>query len=288
MKRLMKAHWANLAALAFAMFVAAPSVVAADQPIFRDLLRKYYKDGDGADLAKLVGYKQPVKNVIALDYKVLLFKDGKEIAVDPKTYEFKIGDKVLVSVEPMHEYYVYIFQIGSSGRTGFLMPEQDEDPPLAKAGVEIKLPGDGFIEFSEPAGEETLLVVATEKPIGDRSVLAKVLTKKPGEVDTPQELAMRKTLKATVKKAMKSVQERQQELLDKTVSWRGLTADPKAREEMAADVKNRKVTEGTFEEPTIGQTGSTSAAFASETNDGEAKLLVSIPLKSTETKKENK
>jgi hypothetical protein len=239
-------------------------------------------------LAKLVGYKQPVKNVIALDYKVLLFKDGKETPVDPKTYEFKVGDKVRVSVQPLHEYYVYIFQIGSSGRGGFLMPEQGEDPPLAKAGVEIPLPGDGFIEFSDPPGEETMLVVATEKPIGDRSVLAKVLTKKPGDVDTPQELAMRKTLKATVKKAMKSVQERQQELLDKTVSWRGLTTDPKAREEMTADVQNRKVTEGTFEEPMVGKTGVTSAVYASETDDDQAKLLVSIPLKSIETKKENK
>jgi hypothetical protein len=285
---MLKLNFGNLAALTVAVIVGMPSTLRADEPTFRDLTRKYFKDGDGADLAKLVGYKQPVKNVIALDYKVLLFKDGKETPVDPKTYEFKVGDKVRVSVQPLHEYYVYIFQIGSSGRGGFLMPEQGEDPPLAKAGVEIPLPGDGFIEFSDPPGEETMLVVATEKPIGDRSVLAKVLTKKPGDVDTPQELAMRKTLKATVKKAMKSVQERQQELLDKTVSWRGLTTDPKAREEMTADVQNRKVTEGTFEEPMVGKTGVTSAVYASETDDDQAKLLVSIPLKSIETKKENK
>ena len=43
------------------------------------------------DLAKLVGYTEPVKKVIALEYKVLLFQDGKETPVDPKTYQFKVG-----------------------------------------------------------------------------------------------------------------------------------------------------------------------------------------------------
>jgi polyisoprenoid-binding protein YceI len=38
----------------------------------------------------------------------------------------------------------------------------------------------------------------------------------------------------------------------------------------------------------VGKTGVTSAVYASETDDDQAKLLVSIPLKSIETKKENK
>jgi hypothetical protein len=276
-----------LGSVAF-VFLSLPALLLAEEPTFRDLTRKYFKDGDGAEMAKLIGYKQPVKKVIALDYKVLVFQDGKETPVDPKNHEFKVGDKVRVMVEPLNDYYVYIFHIGASGESSFLVPTQDEDPPLAKAGNAVPIPDDGFIEFTEPAGEETLLVVATEKPVADRAVLAKVLAKKPGEVDTPAELAMRKTLKATVKKALKSVHERQQELLDKTVSWRGLTADPKATEEMKADVEKRGVKEGTFEEPTIGKTGATSAVYASENLEEQAKLLVSIPLKSTETKTDKK
>ena len=53
---------------------------------------------------------------------------------------------------------------------------------------------------------------------------------------------------------------------------------------MAADVKKRGVTEGTFEEPTIAKTGGTSAVYATENPDDQAKLLVSIPLKSTRSK----
>ena len=288
MKRLIGVETKTLIGFFFLALFGLPLALPAEEPTFRALTRKYFKDGDGKEIAKLVGYTQPVKDVIAVDYKVMLSKDGKETPVDPKPYEFKVGDKVRVLVEPLHDYYIYIFHIGASGQSAFLLPTQDENPPLAKAGKPVGLPDDGFFEFTDPTGEETLLVVAMEKPVPDRSLLAKVLGKKPGENDTPEEQAMRKTLKATVKKALKSVHERQQELLDKTVSWRGLTADPKARAEVAADVQKRGVTEGTFEEPTIEKTGGTSAVFASENKDEQAKLLVSIPLKSTETKKENK
>ena len=81
----------------------------AEEPTFRDLTRKYFKDGNGADLAKLVGYTEPVKKVIALEYKVLLFENGKEAPVDPKTHKFKVGDKIRVSIEPLSDYYVYIY-----------------------------------------------------------------------------------------------------------------------------------------------------------------------------------
>jgi hypothetical protein len=256
----------------------------ADEMNFRDLTRKYFKDGDGKELSKMIGFTQPVKDVIGLDYKVLLLQDGKDTAVDPKTHDFKVGDKVRVEIEPMHDYYVYIFHIGASGENGFLMPTQDEDPPLAKSGVAVVQPDDGYFEVTEPPGEETLLVVATEKPVADRAMLAKVLSKKPGESDTPEESAMRQTLKATVKKALKSVHEKQQEMLDKTVSWRGLTNDAKARAELADDVQKRKVTDGTFEEPTVEKTGATTAIYASEKHDDQTKLLVSIPLKSTDKK----
>jgi hypothetical protein len=288
MKRSIGIAARTLAGFFFVLLLGLPTASFAEEPTFRDLTRKYFKDGDGTELAKLIGYKQPVKKVIGLDYKVLLFQDGKETPVDPKVYDFKVGDKVRVVIEPLNDYYVYIFHVGASGDSNFLLPSQDEDPPLAKAGKAVALPDDGFLEFSEPPGEETLLVVATEKPVADRAVLSKVLTKKPGDVDTPAELAMRKTLKATVKKVLKSAHVEQEKMLDKTVSWRGLTADPKACEEMKAAVQKSGITQGTFEEPTIGKTGGTTAVYASEDLDEQAKLLVSIPLKSTEAKKEKK
>ena len=194
---------------------------AAEEPTFRDLTRKYFKDGNGADLAKLVGFTEPIKKIIALEYKVLLFQDGKEVPVDPKTHEFKVGDKIRISIEPLSDYYVYIYHVGASGQSGFLLPAKDEDPPLAKTGQTVALPDDGFFQFAAPPGDETLEVVAMEKPVPDRAVLARILGKKPGEKDTPEEEAVRKTLKATRKEVLKSVEETRKEILDHTVMWRG-------------------------------------------------------------------
>jgi hypothetical protein len=268
------------AALCLAPWLAA-RVASAEQPTFRDLTRKYFKDGDGADLAKLVGYPQPVKKVIALEYKVLLSENGKETPVDPKTHQFKVGDQIRVSIEPLSDYYVYIYHVGASGKSEFLLPAKDENPPLAKAGKPVALPDDGFLQFSEPPGEETLLVVAAEKPVPNRTVLARILSKKPGEKDTPEEEAVRKTLRATRTKVLKSVAETRKEILDHTVMWRGITSEEKPMRQLAKDIRKRGVKEGTFEEPTA---NGVSALYMSCKDEGQSRLLVSIPLKSVKSK----
>jgi hypothetical protein len=269
-----------LVALATGALVAAQTALA-EEPTFRDLTRKYFKDGDGTDLAKLVGYAVPVKKVIALEYKVLLFKDGKEVSVDPKTYQFKVGDQIRVSIEPLSDYYVYIYSIGASGKGEFLLPANEEVPPLAKAGKPVALPDDGFFQFTEPPGEETLLVVAAEKPVPDRRVLASILSKKPGEKLTPEEEAVSKTLKATRKKVLKSVAETRQEILDHTVMWRGIAAEQTPVQKLAQDIRSRGVKDGTFEEPTP---NGTSAVYMSCKEEFQPKLLVTIPLTSVDTK----
>jgi hypothetical protein len=252
----------------------------AEEPTFRPLVRKYFKDGNGADLAKLVGFKEPIKKMIAMEYKVLLFKDGKEEPVDPKTHEFKVGDKIRVSIEPLNDYFVYIYHVDANGKGGFLLPDKDEDPPLAKEGKPVALPDDGFFEFTPPPGDETLIVVAAEKPIPNRAVLASILGKKPGDKLSPEEETVQKTLKATRKEVLKSVEETRKEMLDHTVMWRGI-GDEKPMRELAEDIKKREVKEGTFEEPTA---NGTSALYMSVNDDDQSRLLVTIPLKSAGSK----
>jgi len=263
-----------------AWWSAATQNALAEQPTFRPLTRQYFKDGKGADLAKLVGFKEPIKKMIALEYKVLLFQDGKEVPVDPKTHEFKVGDKIRVNIEPLSDYYVYIYHVDVSGKSGFLLPDKDEDPPLAKAGNPVALPDDGFFEFTAPPGNETLIVVAAEKLVPNRAVLASILGKKPGDKDTPEEEVVRKTLKATRKEVLKSVEETRKEMLDHTVMWRGIT-DEKPMRQLAEDIRTRGVKEGTFEEPTA---NGTSALYMSCNEEGQLRLLVTIPLKSIGSK----
>ncbi|MEI8374585.1 MAG: DUF4384 domain-containing protein [Planctomycetota bacterium] len=281
MKRALRcgASFLGMAAVCLMQWLTVTDALAGEIT-FRDLARKYFKDGEGADLAKLVGFSHPVKEVLALEYKVLLFADGKETVVDPKAHDFRVGDKIRLAIEPLNDCYVYISHVGASGKSTFLLPAEAEQPPLAKAGKPMPLPLDGFFEFSEPTGEETVLVVATEKPVADRAVLASVLTKKPDEKFTPEEEAVRKTIKATVKKAMKSAREKQKELLGNTVMYRGLTTGT-AIQDMIKDVHTRGVTEGTFEEPSRDGTGGTCAMYISTEKGGQSRLLVTIPLKSS-------
>ena len=259
--------------------------VAAEEPTFRALTRKYFSTGDGKALAKLVGFETPPQKVIALKYKVLLFTrdaSGKaaEKPIDPKEHRFKIGDQVRVVVEPYGDYYIYIFHIGPDGEHGFLLPAEGEDPPLAKAAATVTLPGDGFFEFSPPPGKEQVFVVATEKPVANRQLLADVLAKKPGEKLTQEEIELQKTLKATRKALLMSVQEQTKQLLNKTVMWRGI-ARGSAREKLISDIRTRGVKEGTFEEPGMTAEGGTSAVYLSTVPTTKAKLVVSIPLEST-------
>jgi hypothetical protein len=191
-----------------------------------------------------------------------------------------VGDKIRLAIEPLNDCYVYISHIGASGKGTFLLPSEAEQPPLAKGGKRLPLPLDGYLEFNEPTGEETVLVVATEKPVADRAVLASVLTKKPDEKLTPEEEAVSKTIKATVKKAMKSAREKQKELLGNTVMYRGLTSGSELQD-MVKDIQSRKVTEGTFEEPSHDGAGGTCALYISTEKGEQSRLLVTIPLKSS-------
>ena len=264
------------AIVAFLPWLSAADSMAGDIT-FRYLARKYFKDGEGTDLAKLIGFNQPVKEVIALEYKVLLFADGKETAVDPKLHAFRLGDRIRLAIEPLSDCYVYIYHIGSSGKGAFLLPAEGEQPFLAKAGTAVPLPPDGFFKFDEPPGKETVTVVATGSPVADRDVLASVLSKKPEEKFTPQEDKVRKTIKATVTGLMQSAREKQEDKLYNKVTFRGLARGEKFQE-MVKGVLERGTTEGTFEEPSRNGAGGTCAMYISSEKHDDPRLVVTIPL----------
>lgn len=278
---------AVLAAVCLVPLLASRAPAEEDQARMRDVVRKYFRDFNGLDLAKLVGFEQPVRKVIALEYKVLLAAyDEKgnlsEKPVDPKTHTFKLGDRFRITIQPFAPYHVYVFTKGASGESRFLLPDETEEPPVAKPDEAIPLPSDGYFEFAPPAGEEMMMVVATEKPVADLDLFKQVLSQDPSEDDTPEEKQLRQSLKATRKKVLKSVEESRKEILDKTVMWRGIVTKP-ARDRLAKDIRARGVKEGTFEEPTR---EGISAIYATTDPGGQARLLVHIPLKSGEGQSE--
>jgi hypothetical protein len=198
---------------------------AEEEATYRDLARRYFATGDGKAISKFVGLTEEVKHVVALDYTVLIRKDGREEAVDPKAYQFALGDSIRIKIQPASDNYIYIFHQGASGERTCLLPVDKETPPLLKAGASFILPFDGYFEFVTPPGEEQIVVVATERPIAELAVLADVVFKKPGDVLTPQEQAIKDSLKATVQKTLTSIRNRHNE----TMTLRGLSEQERSR-----------------------------------------------------------
>jgi hypothetical protein len=271
----MKRSKCSLVAIAMALVCLLHTVssqaATEDEWTFRDLARRYFAQSDAKELGKLVGLSGEVKHVVAMDYTVLLLKEGKEQAVDPKEYRFKVGDQIRIKIQPMNDAYVYIFHEGASGERFCLLPTEQEKVPLLKAAVPLVLPEDGYFEFVTPPGDEKLLVVATERPIADLALLSSVVFKKPGETLTAEEQAIKDTFKATVNKTLKSIRDRH----NANMTFRGLPSKAD-REKFAEGVRQSGATQVVIEEPPHGNTTGTLALVAS--TDEAPNLFVTIPL----------
>lgn len=261
-----------LAVLAACLTSAA---LGAEGSTFRDLVRKYNKDGNGQQLAKVIGFSKPVEQVVALEYTVLLRSDGNEQAVDPRTHRFRIGDQIRIRVQPVGDVYLYVFHEGASGHRACLLPTQQEKPPYVAAGKVVNLPDDGYFEFDVPPGNEELLVVATEKPTTDLAGLSNVVFKKPDSELTAQEKEIKKSLKASVQKTLQSIRERQNE----TTAYRGLLDDD-AMKGFTHKVESSGATRTVIEEPPTKNNASTFASVVDTQPGVKPNLLISIPLKS--------
>jgi uncharacterized protein DUF4384 len=278
------AYCSLLAVVVFGFLAGASSnsaIAAESEVTFRDLVFKSFETNEFAELSQAVGQTGPLKQVIALEYKVLLWKDGEETVVDPKVRPFKLGDKIRITVRPLKDSYIYIFHIGASGKSSFLVPQAEKDPPLIKANEDVVLPSDGYFKFVAPPGDEKLKVVAAEDPVPDLPLLARVLTKDPKDY-TEEEKQVRRRLSATVEANLRSVEEEEQAKRKKLVTFRGIGADVKkaAQETRAAGADKTVV-----EVPGDGKSEGTVVVFVStEQGDGDSSgkssLLVTIPLKS--------
>ena len=251
----------------------------ADEITVRDLVRRYFKDGNGEQLAQVLGWKDAAKQVIALDYTVLLWDPDKKVETavrNPDNHQFNLGDSIRVTIQPLTDAYIYIFHRGASGETEFLLPVDGEQPPLVKAGQTLALPEDGYLEFIDPAGEEELLVIAAKEKVDDLDALKKVLNQKP-EQDTPAESKQRKGLNIISKKMKQQNSKKFRQKL--ALAERGLGGmDP--QKSGGQEVHNWLVDRAVIRERAGGKTDANLAVVASSNNDKQLQMLVSIPLKS--------
>lgn len=252
----------------------AAAAARADEPTVRDLVRKYIQAQNQKVAANQEALPGDLRKVIALEYTVLLKKGDGEEAVDPHAYNFQLGDRVRVQVQPLSDLFIYIFHEGTSGKRSCLLPSEEETPPLAKRDKTLRLPQDGYFEFEPPAGEERLIVVATEAPV-EIKALTTLVFKQPGEKLSSEEEAIQQKLKGRVHKTLKSIREQAS-----GTTFRGMFSD-ELLSEVGEKLKDEGGTRAVLEEPPHGKQKSTFTMSVSPDKEGASELFVSIPLKSS-------
>lgn len=275
------ASWAGLASLG-----ATAHGAQTDSLRFRDLVFKSFEDDDFAGPGQRIGLGDAKLDFSALEYKVLLVEgpDGEGRHVDPKGHRFQVGQQIKIVVRPLAKSHLYVYHVGASGKGAFLLPRDDEEATPAEAGRDVKLPEEGFFQFVEPPGDETLYVIAAAKPVRDRALLAKVVAAKDPAQDTSAMKEQRREINAVVEGALKSELERKIEKSEGSIKYRGMFS-PADREEFLRDLKARAVRRGTIEIPAqrAGE-GTLAVGFRARdlpTSAGQA-LVVAIPLRSGE------
>jgi hypothetical protein len=254
----------------------------ADGPSFRDIVRSHLASNKGstkltAEQSAALELPKDVDTLIALEYTFLLRRDGQETPVDPREYEFVVGDQIRVEISPLQDLYIYIFHKGASGEQTCLLPEvgKGEKAPMVKRGEKTRLPDDGSVfEFTTPPGQEELIVVATEKPSEDLDALHQAIFN-PDNL-TPESEAQLKNVKSKATERLKSLEKR----LSNQVGFRGiLTRDAIANATRKAVESDKE--QLFFEEPPVEGEKSTLVTKVTRTGAAESDLYFTIPLRST-------
>jgi len=252
-----------------------PGIMAAAGAVMLAATTVWPVDADEPPVAEVrernVIRKQLPKNVksLALEYTVISIDDtGRERHVDPHSHTFAVGDSFLVRIRPQDDVYVYVFNEGPTGERACLLPSEGEQPPLVKRGDEIALPDDGgYFTFSEPAGEEKLVVVALTEPNDDLRLLTNAVFKS-GRSAAATLSSQQREAKKQADSGMESLRQR----AGKGVQSRGPVRKLVERVESLGD--GERVTH--VEPPQAGETSSYGIAVSA----GEPELFLDIPLRS--------
>lgn len=275
----MKSNVARALGCCAAILLCGLAEARAADPAFREVLRRYVgHHKEAVEQEPPPGYPAGADRVIALEYAVLLRRDGLDAPVDPAKYRFQQGDQIRVRIQPFSDLYVYVFFEDERGCRRCLLPSDKNSPRLAKHDQPVELPTDGSVfEFEAAAREETLVLVASEQPDSDLTTLCEAVCKKRDEKLTPEERTTQIELKDRNEKALASIQNRQA----MAVAFRGrLSSTSLAR--VSSEMNERGAADAFLEEPPGERQSSTLVMLISKSAVAP-RLSVMIPLKAAAT-----
>ncbi len=95
-------------------------------------------------------------------------RDGKKRRVTADR-TFRSGDRIKLLLVANRDGYLYLLNIGSTGRSYVLFPHSGMSPGdnFIRANTSYEIPYSATIRFDENPGEETLLLFLSAKPMGE-------------------------------------------------------------------------------------------------------------------------
>lgn len=105
-------------------------------------------------------------NSLIQSTKAPLTRDIKIVRRPPRLQEFSsdavpIGTSIRLEIAADTDSYLYIINIGTSGRVSMLLPNEYESENFFRANQTYYLPGKDFgFEIEEPVGKETIQIMA--------------------------------------------------------------------------------------------------------------------------------
>lgn len=112
----------------------------------------------------------PVRKAANLGVRYNIIKvnpqNGADQVAVPADTTFKKGDCVAIRLAPNRGGFLYVFNQGTSGKWQPLIPSEDlpDEPATVKPYQVVAIPGQHCFEMDDPAGDERLFVMITEKP----------------------------------------------------------------------------------------------------------------------------
>lgn len=134
-----------------------------------DMLASKAKEALSNAIAAYTPDGTPVRKASNLGVRYNIMKvnpaTGDQVSV-PADTTFKKGDCVGIRMSPNRGGFLYVFNQATSGKWQPLIPSEDlpEEPSTVKPYQVITVPSQNCFEMDDPAGEERLFVMITEKP----------------------------------------------------------------------------------------------------------------------------
>lgn len=105
--------------------------------------------------------------VRGLSYWIELEQPSGELKRVAASRTFVSGDRIRLSFRPNLSGFLYLFGLGTSGKTTPLFPKVAGETPGVTAGQTVSIPGRSFLRFDGQPGEEMILAIFSPTPIAE-------------------------------------------------------------------------------------------------------------------------